>query len=87
MYISFHPNKGQLAAKVYRLYGLENSDSTHIVTFTSAGTDVTDQVNIFLDSLSDAQRLVNLLNRSLIDLAAEEEEYKRQQEEGERVRS
>ena len=87
MYVNFHPFKGQIVTKVQRLYDFGDSDSTHIITLTSDSTDGTDQVNIFLKSLSEAQRLVNLLNRSLIDLAAEAEEYERQQEEGEHVRS
>lgn len=88
MYINFHPTKGQLKVKVQRLFGLEHGDSTHTITFTSDGAEITDQVTIFVKSLSDVQRLANLLNRNIMDLAAEAEEYERQQkEEGEHVRS
>ena len=87
MYVSFHPNRDQLTVKVKRLFDVEYSNSTHTVTFTSDSADGTDQVTIFFKSLSEAQRMVNLLNRSLIDLAAEAAEYERQQKEAELVRS
>lgn len=87
MYVNFHPNKEQLEVKVQRLFDLEYGDSTHTITFTNDGADITDQVTIFVKSLSEAQRIANLLNRDIMDLAAEAEEYERQQEEeGEHVR-
>lgn len=87
MYVNFHPNNEQLEVKVQRLFDLEYGDSTHTITFTNDGADITDQVTIFVKSLSEAQRIANLLNRDIMDLAAEAEEYERQQEEeGEHVR-